>query len=137
MTSKRQFQQLADMHAADAMMLFRAQRHVNAVHLAGIGVECALKALVCEHFHNEVLPDPKIVQRAHSHVLADLVGLAGIKPHLDQRAEQDAEFDARWSIMRTWSVAVRYETVSEAEAVELLDAAIGEEGLLQWIKTFW
>lgn len=137
MTSKLQFQQLAEMHAEDAQVLHANGRQTNSMHLAGLAIECALKALVCDHFEKGALPDPKLVQRAHSHELAALVGLAGIKPDLDALVKEDPEFDARWSITKTWSVAVRYDTVSEIELVEFLDATVGQKGMLEWIKTFW
>lgn len=137
MTSKRQFQQLAEMHAEDARMLLGAHRHTNAVHLAGVALECSLKALICDHFLDGVLPDRKIVDRAHSHQLDDLMGLSGIKGPLQVRLGQDADFEVRWSLVRAWSISTRYETISRPEATEFVSAAVGEEGMLAWIKTFW
>jgi len=99
MTSKRQFQQLAEMHAEDARMLLEAHRHTNAVHLAGIAVECSLKALICDRFLDGVLPDRKIVERAHSHQLDELIGLAGIKAQLQARLVEDVTFEVRGAMV--------------------------------------
>jgi HEPN domain-containing protein len=137
MTSKRQFQELAKMHAEDARMLLGAHRHTNAVHLAGIAVECSLKALICDRFLEGVLPDRKIVERAHSHQLDDLIGLAGIKSQLQTKLVEDIAFEVRWSVVRSWSITTRYETISRPEATEFVSAAVDREGIQAWIKTFW
>jgi hypothetical protein len=137
MTSKADFQALAEMHADDAHMLFRARRHTNAFHLAGLSIECALKALICDRFHEGVLPDQRIVQRAYSHKLEELVGLAGVKAAIDDHMTVEPDFGVRWSIVKNWSVDARYETISSVEAAELLEAAFGEGGVLRWIKTHW
>lgn len=137
MTSKSDFQQLSEMHSSDASLLQHHGRHTNALHLSGIAIECALKALICDHFLEGVLPDKRVVDNTYKHDLVLLVGLAGIKSVWNDKRKEDADFDVKWSIVLNWSVATRYDIVSRAEAQEMLDAALGEEGVLEWIKTFW
>ncbi len=137
MMSKAQFQQLAEMHADNARQLYRLGGYTNAFHLAGLAVECALKALVCDRFIQGVLPDPRIVTAAHSHKLEDLAGLAGIKAALIERVKADEAFAAKWTAVRNWSIASRYETITFVDAAELIEAALDAGGLLEWIRTYW
>jgi hypothetical protein len=137
MTSKADFQALADMHATDAQHLYASGRNTNAYHLSGLSIECALKALICDRFLAGVLPDKRVVEAVYKHDLDGLVGLAGVKADLQTKIRADADFAARWTTVKSWSVASRYETMSAVDAAELIEAAFGKGGLLEWIKTYW
>ena len=125
------------MHADDAQQLFDAERYTNAVHLGGLSVECALKSLICRHFAAEALPDLRVVQRAHSHQLDDLIGLAGVKAELQAQTDADLSFASNWSVVREWSITQRYDILERDASESFLSAALGENGVLPWIKTYW
>lgn len=137
--SRSDFQQMAEAKFADAELLLQNGRHSNAYYIGGYAVELGLKAAICRQFLAECLPDKNFVADIyrHGHRLPLLIGLAGLTDELRQ-AEQDAVFQANWSVVSQWSESARYEMVDAVKAVELL-GAIGDStnGVLQWVRRHW
>ena len=124
------------MHADDAKLLLDSGRFSNAYHLGGYSIECALKAVLCRQFAAESLPDKGLVQAAYTHNLRELASLAGLAKALKQSKENE-NFSVNWSIVSSWSEASRYQPASEPEALDLICAIDGDDGILEWIKSHW
>src|SRR5690348_11872834 len=95
-------QKLATDKLADANLLIRHGRHSNASYLYGYAIELAIKACIARQLSAETIPDRRILTGFLSHRLNDLIGLAGLRPALDER-RKDREFDSRWADVSEWS----------------------------------
>ena len=129
---------LAEMRFRDAEVLLHAERYSAAYYLSGYAVECALKAVIALSFRAQVIPSFRFVKDIHTHDLAQLVSLSGLKPALDAAKAQDPEFDAKWAFVSGWKETSRYETIDAFTAHRML-TAVGDPaaGVLQWLKTHW
>jgi HEPN domain-containing protein len=138
MTTKGDFQRLAELRFSEAELLLNQSSFPGAYYIAGYAVECALKAIICLRFSAHTLPDKNFVQKVHSHKLDELMTIAGVKVDFEARAKADDVFKANWGIISQWSEQSRYEFKDEFNARALLDA-IGNKnhGLLPWLKTLW
>jgi hypothetical protein len=89
MHSRALLQSLAETRRRDAELLLASARYSGAYYLCGYAVECALKAIVASQFVQDVIPSKKLVSDTYTHDLLKLVGLAGLKPHLDKELGTD------------------------------------------------
>jgi HEPN domain-containing protein len=136
--NKADLQRLADEKLADAQSLLNAGRWSNAYYLGGYAVEMAIKACIAKAFKVETIPDKDLVLDTYTHKFPKLVGTAGLAADLRNKEQADQVFAANWGVANEWSPDSRYQTTSEQDARELLEA-IGEpnHGVLAWIRTHW
>lgn len=129
---------LAQMRFRDAEILLQAERFSAAYYLSGYSIECGLKAVVALSFRALVIPSPRFVRDIHTHDLAQLVSLAGLRTELDEAKARDPQFDANWAFVSGWKETSRYETIDPFTAHRML-TAVGDPvaGVLQWLKTHW
>jgi len=92
---RRDFQRLALARVADAKVLFAAGRYDAAYYLAGLAVECALKARIAWATARYEFPDRRMAERAFTHDLGKLLDLAKLKRELEQ---------APPSVQKNWDV---------------------------------
>jgi hypothetical protein len=72
-----------------------------------------------------------------THNFADLVGLAGLSPLLQDR-RKDPDFDVRWAVVAEWSEQVRYEMIDVVVARAMGDAVEHpKHGIMAWLTQFW
>ena len=122
----------------DALLLFKNKSYSNAYYLSGYAVEIGLKACIARHICNETVPDKDCLKGFLEHKIEKLIGLAGLKPELDNEKNLNAEFAANWAIVSEWSPDVRYESKDITSAQEIISAISDEKiGVLQWIKKYW
>lgn len=95
-------QNLATAKVGDARLLYTNGRYSNAYYLYGYGIELALKACVARQILAETIPDRAVLTRFLTHKINDLIGLAGLSQHLEER-RKDPNFDTRWSVVTEWS----------------------------------
>ena len=135
--TRQQLEELAEGKASDALLLLAEARFTNAYYLAGFAIEIALKACIATQFRRHVVPDKKLVNDLHTHNLATLIDLAGLRQELAVARGRPA-FDARWRIVELWRPDSRYEIVSRTSARSLVDAVTNApDGVLPWARTFW
>lgn len=136
--AKVELQRLADEKLADAKILLAAGRWSSAYYLAGYAVELALKACIAKTFKAETIPDKDLVNATYRHEFKKLVGTAGLNAELQSKEQADQAFEINWGVAASWSPDVRYQSVDEQNAKDLI-AAIehGTNGVLVWIKTHW
>ncbi|PPQ28440.1 HEPN domain-containing protein [Rhodopila globiformis] len=132
---RRDFQRLALARVADAKVLFAAGRYDAAYYLAGLAVECALKARVAQATIRYEFPDRRTAERAFTHDLKKLLELALLKRELEQAP---LSVQKNWDVVSTWSVEVRYGSGTDAdECRKLLHAVAERGGILPWLKQWW
>lgn len=132
MTTRLEFQSLAESLLADAQALYRAGRWHGSYHLAGLALEMALKAAVCAHLGTDPYPADPVFK---NHRLPLLALLAGLNPVLDA----DIDLKANWSAATDWKIDDRYRwPLPQAEAQAMLEAMTKPvKGLMPWLRTRW
>jgi HEPN domain-containing protein len=134
------FQRLAGLRLKEAKLLARESEPSGAYYLAGYAIECALKARISRQFRENEIPNRALVNRIHTHDIAELLRLAGLESELDIALGDDAELDRRWSIVKSWNEQARYEIWTHEDASAMIDAVDGDglaKGLLQWLTAHW
>jgi HEPN domain-containing protein len=130
-------QRLALAKVEDARLLFHHKKYSNAYYLYGYGVELGLKACVARQIVAETIPDRTVLTRFLTHKVAELVGLAGLGQHLEER-RRDRNFDTRWSVVTEWSEESRYEMIDSALATAMHDAVEHpDHGVMKWLSQYW
>lgn len=135
---RRSWAAKAQEHLACAEALLGAEHFANAYYLAGLAVECGLKACIARRFASETWPDRDFVNRIHTHSLPALVALAGLDRQRGLEEARNQAFRSAWSLVKTWSVTARYGTATKPEADLMVDAVAAEDyGVLPWIARHW
>lgn len=128
---------LAEAKVNDARLLFENRRHSNAYYLYGYGIELGLKACIARQIIAETIPDKTILNRFLTHKLGDLVALAGLTTHLQERRKKP-DFDSRWAVVAEWSEDSRYDMVDIVVATAMRDAVEHtEHGIMKWLRQHW
>lgn len=141
--NRKTLQAIAAERVKDAKALLGRKRWAAAYYLAGYAVEIGLKACVLRYVGESgaIFSDAKYLKElggAWTHDLEKLVGLAGLKPKVQQQVQQSAKFDEYWAVVKSWSEVSRYETKTETEARQLFEAITDPaDGVLKWIRTQW
>lgn len=136
MTTRSEFEKLAEFNLADAELLLERERFTSAYQLAGFAAECALKAIVVRQFKAEKLPNLFLVEKAYTHDLEQLMELAGLEDSLSKR-KSDKGFARRWAIVKNWNEEGRYTIISAEEARDYVEALSGDDGVMAWIRGHW
>jgi HEPN domain-containing protein len=122
----------------EARVLLRNGYYDGAYYLCGYAVESGLKACIAKKTKRHDFPDKNTVNESYTHDLTKLVKTAGLGLELDKEIQSAPIFDMNWSIVKDWSEASRYKTVSEKEARDLYNAVADKKyGVLQWLKLHW
>lgn len=84
-------------------------------------------------------PDKKLATASHTHILNDLLGVAGLKKKLGEQEQLDEDFKLNWAVAKQWSEGARYvPMVEETMAKDFFEAVTDDElGILVWIKNWW
>ncbi len=136
--NRARFQALADERIVDAEAFILAGRWSGAYYLAGYAVECGLKACIAKLTNAEDFPDKNFVLSCHTHVIEDLVRLAGLKDQRDIDAAANPAIGRSWTIVKNWGEKARYQSWSEDEARKLVIAVSDPaNGVMTWIKARW
>ena len=134
---RESFQALALTRLEDAKVLIANHRFAAAFYLAGYAVECGLKACIAIQTREHEFPDRNRVNRSYSHRLGQLLEVAQV-PTTEEFAS-DRKLEENWSLVGSkWSEEKRYQTVTTAEAEDLLRAVNDpDHGVLQWLQKYW
>jgi len=135
---RRDFQLLSEKRLAEAEFLFRAKLYEGSYHLAGVSVECAVKACIAKQTTRFEFPDKHRVNKSYDHNIADLIKVAGLESSLNQAATNPA-FANNWKKVLEWKVESRYTlSVKRADAEAfLLSITDPAEGVLSWLHSHW
>lgn len=135
---KADLEALSDAKLRDALLLCQNRRYSNAYYLGGYSIELALKACIADRMSHHTIPDKKFILAVHTHNLAELVGVAGLKLELRKKEDADPQFSAYWGVVAKWTPESRYES-TDSMTCQLFLSGISHNvhGVLPWIKTFW
>jgi hypothetical protein len=135
---REDLQRLSEIRFKEAETLLVAMRYSGAYYLAGYCIEFGLKACASRQFRSEEIPDKKLVDRLHTHVLTDLISLAGLATELREEQDRDQIFQAFWGIISEWRTEARYD-FKDSVSANLMLRAVGDKdhGVLRWIRTHW
>ncbi len=136
--NRAHFQQLAEERADDAEALILASCWSGAYYLAGYAAECGLKACIAKLTNAEDFRDKNFAASCYTHIIEDLVRLAGVKNQRDIDSSTNLALKANWSTVKDWEEKARYQSWTELQAKTLL-AAVSDSvnGVLPWIKAHW
>ncbi len=130
---------LADSRLEEARVLLENKLWTGAYYLAGLAVECALKACMARAVREYDFPDKKFVNDMYQHDLKNLVGLdAALREALHVGMKADPKLEVNWNTVKDWKDEKRYDIVEELEAKGLYGAtAEPGSGVMQWIRGRW
>lgn len=136
MLKRAEWKQQCIAHSSAARSLIAAGRFSSAYYLAGLAVECALKAKIARAFKASTWPKKAFVNSIHDHNITKLVGLADLESELATKCGT-ASFKNYWKTVSGWKNESKYEQWSEAEARDMVRASLGQSGVVSWIKKHW
>ena len=135
--NRKDFQVLAECRAREAGLLARRGEGRGAYYLAGLAVECALKACIARKTKRYEFPPPvNEVRDLYSHDLKQLLKKAGLSAQLELDMKADRELSANWGTVQRWSIESRYDS-SRLNGRDMHTAVSGPNGVLLWIKRHW
>jgi len=127
------------MRFEDAGTLLKSGRYAAAYYLAGYSIECAIKACIARQVKRYEFPDKGLVDRAYSHDLEKLIGVAGLATALKSDTKANKNLDLNWAAVKDWNTSIRYNVnVSRSQAEDFCSACFGRrDGVLSWVKKRW
>jgi len=126
--TRKDFHRLTELRTKEATILARSRIQQGAYYLAGLAVECALKACIAKRTRRHDFPaDAKHAGRVYSHDLAELLKLAGLDSQLNSEMRGNPQLAANWSVIKAWRVGCRYETtgLNGKDMVDSLESSDG------------
>ena len=137
--NRKILQTLAESRLDEGRILLANNQWTGAYYLAGLAIECALKACLARTVKEHDYPDKKFVNGMYQHNLQNLIGLdAVLLAGLQADTARDPKLEANWNTVKDWDDEKRYDVVDEQEAKGLYDAVteVGS-GVMPWIKGRW
>ena len=136
--NRKDFQQLAHKRVQESQALFDAKLYEGAYHLAGIAIECAIKACIAKQTCRFEFPDKKRANDSFDHDPTRLMRAAGLEIEL-QRACQDSAFNTNWGVVQNWKVDSRYTLkVGRTQAEQILNGITSpNQGVMAWLQLHW
>jgi HEPN domain-containing protein len=137
--NREKLQRLADNRIEEAGVLLQHSYWTGAYYLAGLGVECALKACLARAVQQHDFPDKEFVNAAYTHDLTKLIKLdAALWVELQNEMRGDEKLRTNWSTVGQWNDANRYVLLEEPEARSLYAATTEpNSGMMEWIRRRW
>jgi HEPN domain-containing protein len=125
------------MRLKDARVLMRGGNREGAYYLAGLAVECAIKACIAKNTQrHDFPPNQNAVRDIYTHDLVKLIRAARLQTALETEASRNSAFNDNWAVVRNWDVESRYVTKG-LNAGELYKAVTGRGGVMQWLRQRW
>ncbi len=134
--TRKDFQRLAELRINEAVNLAHKRNQQGAYYLAGLAVECALKACIAKKTRRYDFPDAKHANKVHTHNLEELLKLAQLDAVLDKDMKAHPPLAVNWGVVKSWNVDSRYEA-SGLNGRNMVAAVNSADGALQWIKRYW
>lgn len=134
--NRTDLQNLAEERLADAELLLTNSRYGGAYYLSGYAVECGLKACIAKLTKAEDFYDKKLANNIFKHDLEELANYARLD--IKQLSTADPAFAANWAQVKDWSEESRYETHTQEEAGQMIQAVRdGDHGVMRCIRQYW
>jgi hypothetical protein len=136
---RREFQLLSNMRTLEAQCLLTEGHYAGSYYLMGYSVECALKAVIAARHKRFSFPDKAFAAACHTHDLAQLLFLAGLKTEAETAFMENQAFEENWNTVRRWNESSRYVVKVNLRMARTMLAACVQQprGVLPWIQMFW
>jgi len=132
---RKDFQDIAVVRAREAEALLAAGLFDGAYYLAGLAVECALKACIAKATRQYEFPDLNRTRAVYTHRLDDLLKEAGLR---ETMATANLQIKLAWGKVSAWQIESRYRSgILADDAAELVRAVADGQGILVWLTQFW
>lgn len=127
---------MAEERLEDALSLLAVNRYGGAYYLVGYAVECGLKACIAKLTRAEDFYDKKLAANIFKHDLEELANYARLD--MRQLGHADQALAANWAQVKDWSEESRYETHTQREAQQMMQAVRDpDHGVMQCIRRYW
>jgi hypothetical protein len=134
---RKEFQALAKLRADEATILAKNGKQQGAYYLAGLAIECALKACIAKKTKRHQFPFGRdYVNEVYQHNLEGLLKVAELERKLDDEMRANPGFAKKWNVVKEWDVQRRYD-VTGLKGSDMVTAVTAHDGVLQWIKQHW
>lgn len=135
---RAEWKKKADEFLRSASALIASREYSSAFYLAGLSVECALKAKIASRFLASDIPDKRLVMDVYDHDLSKLLSYAQLSDKLVADGVLKPKLNANWNLVKTWTVNARYASWSEAQADDIVRSVSERNtGVLPWIRRHW
>lgn len=137
--TRNKLQELADLRVREAQVLFDAGLYDGSVYLCGYIIELALKACICKALNITEYPEAEIKGFFKTHIIKDLLLLAGLRDQLQQQEKLSPDFASNWQIVTKIGPEQRYQSgKSQSDAQDILTAVTSKpDGVLEWLSQQW
>jgi HEPN domain-containing protein len=136
--NRKDWKAQAEEHSKSAKVLLREGQYSSAYYIAGLAVECALKAKICRSIKRGDWPEKTFVNDIHVHDLMKLMRHAQLDQQRDAQEKRSVQFRLYWNTVKDWKVESRYQLWSDAEARDMVEAVTKRgSGVLTWIRKHW
>jgi hypothetical protein len=134
---RKEFQGLAKLRADEATILAHNGKQQGAYYLAGLAIECALKACIAKKTKRHQFPfGHDYVNKVYQHNLEGLLKVAELERKLDDEMRTNPGFAKKWNVVKEWDVERRYD-VTGLKGSDMVTAVAAHDGVLRWIKQHW
>ena len=134
---RKDFQDLAKLRADEATLLANNRKQQGAYYLAGLAIECALKACIAKNTKRHQFPlGRNYVNDVYQHNLEGLLRVAGLEKKLEDEKRRNPGFGVNWNVVKDWDVERRYD-VTGLKGRDMVTAVTAVNGVLQWVKQHW
>jgi HEPN domain-containing protein len=136
--NRTDLQNLAEERLGDAQTLLASSRFGGAYYLVGYAVECGLKACIARLTRAEDFYDKNLAGKIFQHKLRNLADLARLSAVIEQAGKSDQVLEANWAQVSLWSEESRYETHTQTEAEQMIQAVQDPvHGVMRCIRQYW
>lgn len=136
--NRKDLQNLANARIKEAKVLLDAGKFSGSYHLAGLAIECALKACISKQTKKYDFPDKKFAADCFEHDPTKLMKLARLDQRIDTDAKASPALGVNWGIVKNWGVESRYTQKTKQEAEDLYSAIHRQKtGVLRWLRQHW
>ena len=136
--NRTDLQNLAEERLGDALALLASNRYGGAYYLVGYAVECGLKACIARLTRAEDFYDKDLARKIFQHDLGKLADHTRLSAVIEQSGETDQVFQRNWAQVRDWSEESRYETRTQQEAEQMIQAVRDpDHGVMPCIRQYW
>ncbi len=129
------WEKLARDKLSAARRLHQTRHLTEAYEQAGYAVECALKARIMRHERLNQWPSRQRRRDLYTHDLALLLTMAGLEDRVLAAMADGSDIGVAWSIVKEWSVDVRYTRAMRPKLARDMVWAVSSSGagLVSWI----
>lgn len=136
---REQLRKLTRLRLKDARELYARHQWSGSYHIAGIAVECGLKACIAKNQRKHCFPDKFFANDCFTHDLKQLMKLADLTAEYDNEVQAlGGIFSTYWSTVTDWRIGSRYEVTPKNDARDMLKAMNDRTaGVMKWIRKHW